>query len=247
MWKEPILANPFLAILIHQCWPINWDGAEGRKFPAFFPSPTTSFALFLLTVCLLVVFWWWLEAPGRQMCTFGVLGLLCEAPAGPVSQKREGPERDEKNRNWAGEGKSKIGRSSEGVRRRGTHNKQSTNLGRLVDAQKGSETITTPPTGTTTTATTTTTNNPLQHRKHAFHCLQIKLSSGPIQSRQTQASACHVGRKGQHVPRKHFRRQRTCVRAHPVDSFCRTETKACRTGQGSNKESARLQMRPWLP
>ena len=70
---------------------------------------------------------------------------------------------------------------------------------------------------------------------------------GTIQSRQTQASARHVGRRGPHVP---CRSGSTCegrapstrttrVRAHPVDKkICRTETKASR-GQGSNKESAR--------
>ena len=52
----------------------------GPKFRAFFfPLP-----LFLsLTMCLLVVFWWCLKRRGRQMCTLGVLGLSCEAPAAP--------------------------------------------------------------------------------------------------------------------------------------------------------------------
>ena len=70
----------------------------------------------------------------------------------------------------------------------------------------------------------------------------------PIQSRQTQASARHAGRRGRHVPCRPGSTlegrvpstRTTCVRAHPVDQkFCRTETKASRTGQGSNRKSAR--------
>ena len=65
---------------------------------------------------------------------------------------------------------------------------------------------------------------------------------------QTQASARHVGRRGRHVPCRPGSTlegrvpstRTTCVRAHPVDQkFCRTERKASRTGQGSNRESAR--------
>ena len=63
-----------------------------------------------------------------------------------------------------------------------------------------------------------------------------------------QASACHAGRGRRHVPccpgstfEGRVPSTRTaCVRAHPVDNkFCRKETKASRTGQGSNRESAR--------
>ena len=55
---------------------------EGPKFRAFFFLSRHHFALF---VSLWTVFSWFfggvLEAPGRQMCTFGVLGPSCEAPA----------------------------------------------------------------------------------------------------------------------------------------------------------------------
>ena len=58
------------------------EGWEVQNFALFFSSPTTSFAFFLsLTVCLLVVFWWCLKRWDPEMCTFGVHGLSCEAPA----------------------------------------------------------------------------------------------------------------------------------------------------------------------
>ena len=69
-----------------------------------------------------------------------------------------------------------------------------------------------------------------------------------IQSRQTQARARHFGRRRRYVPccpgstleGRVPSTRTTCVRAHPVDQkFCRTETQASRTGQGSNRESAR--------
>ena len=53
------------------------------KFRSFFPSPTTIFVLFLsLSGCFLVEFWFF-QGRSPQMCTFGVLGLSCEAPAAP--------------------------------------------------------------------------------------------------------------------------------------------------------------------
>ena len=56
----------------------------GPKFrPFFFPSPAPFLVFLSLSGCLLVEFWWCFEAPGTQMCTFGVLGLSCEAPAAP--------------------------------------------------------------------------------------------------------------------------------------------------------------------
>ena len=59
------------------------EGWGAQNFALFLPSPTTNFALFI-SLC---VFSWsfggvW-KRRGRQMCTFGVLGLLCEAPAAP--------------------------------------------------------------------------------------------------------------------------------------------------------------------
>ena len=54
----------------------------GPKISRFFFRLPPPVSLFLsLTVCLLVV-WWCLEAPW-PLCTFGVLGLSCEAPAAP--------------------------------------------------------------------------------------------------------------------------------------------------------------------
>ena len=50
---------------------------------SLFSSPATiSFSLHSLGG-LLVVLWWCLKRPGPEMCTFGVLGLSCEAPAAP--------------------------------------------------------------------------------------------------------------------------------------------------------------------
>ena len=65
--------------------PRRW-GAEGGRpkvLRFFFPSPTP-FSLFLsFSGGLPVKFWWCLKRRGAQMCTFGVLGLSCEAPAAP--------------------------------------------------------------------------------------------------------------------------------------------------------------------
>ena len=62
----------------------------GPNFRAFFPSPTTNFLPFFLSWGssreILVVF----EAPGPEMCTFGVLGLSCASPGGPVWWGRRG-------------------------------------------------------------------------------------------------------------------------------------------------------------
>ena len=61
----------------------------------------------------------------------------------------------------------------------------------------------------------------------------------PIQSRQTQASARHVGRRGRHVPCRSGSTfegrvpstRTTCVRAHPVDKKCFVERKQKRFEQ----------------
>ena len=71
---------------------------------------------------------------------------------------------------------------------------------------------------------------------------RVPMSLDPIQSRQTQASARHMYPAVQEAlsKAKYQATRTTCVRAHPVDQkFCRTETEASRTGQGSNRESAR--------
>ena len=56
-------------------------GAKNSAF--FFSSPATISLFFCLSGCLLVEFWWCLKRRDPQMCTFGVLGLSCEAPAAP--------------------------------------------------------------------------------------------------------------------------------------------------------------------
>ena len=64
----------------------------GPRFRAFVSHSRSIFALFVsLSVCLLVEFWWCLKRQDPRMCTFGVLGLLCESPAasggkGPIQQ-----------------------------------------------------------------------------------------------------------------------------------------------------------------
>ena len=58
------------------------QGWEGPKLRVFFPFPATVslfVSLWGSSRGILVVF----EAPGSQICTFGVLGLSCEALAAP--------------------------------------------------------------------------------------------------------------------------------------------------------------------
>ena len=55
---------------------------EGPQISRFFPFPATVSLFLCLSGCLLVEFWWCLKWWGPEMCTFGVLGLSCEAPAG---------------------------------------------------------------------------------------------------------------------------------------------------------------------
>ena len=52
----------------------------------FFPPPATIFFLLSLSWGPFVEFWWCLKRRGPEMCTFGVLGLSCEAPAAPKPQ-----------------------------------------------------------------------------------------------------------------------------------------------------------------
>ena len=58
-----------------------------QNFAAFFTLPR-QFSFFLLSLlggpC--VEFWWCLKRRGPEMCTFGVLGLSCEAPAAPSAE-----------------------------------------------------------------------------------------------------------------------------------------------------------------
>ena len=57
------------------------------KFRTFFPLPPL-FILSSLSWRSFVEFWWCFEGLDPEMCTFGVLGLLCEAPAGRSSAGR---------------------------------------------------------------------------------------------------------------------------------------------------------------
>ena len=56
----------------------------------FFPSSATIFHLLSLSWGPFVEFWWCLKRRGPEMCTFGVLGLSCASPGGPVWWGRRG-------------------------------------------------------------------------------------------------------------------------------------------------------------
>ena len=59
------------------------EGWGGQNFALFLPFSIAVSLSLCLCGCLLVEFWWCLKRRSPQMCTFGVLGLLCEAPAAP--------------------------------------------------------------------------------------------------------------------------------------------------------------------
>ena len=57
----------------------------GPKFRVFFSLSRHSFLFFFHSLLgFLVEFWWCLKRRDPQMCTFGVLGLSCASPGGPV-------------------------------------------------------------------------------------------------------------------------------------------------------------------
>ena len=56
----------------------------------FFRPPATIFILLPLSWGPCVEFWWCLKRRGPEMCTFGVLGLSCASPGGPVWWGRRG-------------------------------------------------------------------------------------------------------------------------------------------------------------
>ena len=63
----------------------------GPKFRAFFSFlPPQFFFLLSLSWGLFVEFCWCLKRRGPEMCTFGVLGLSCASPGGPVWWGRRG-------------------------------------------------------------------------------------------------------------------------------------------------------------
>ena len=69
---------------------------EAQNFALFFHFSPPLFSFFPLSLSLLgpfVEFWWCLKRRGAEMCTFGVLGLSCEAPAAPKPRSRIGRSR----------------------------------------------------------------------------------------------------------------------------------------------------------
>ena len=72
--------------------PEGWspEGWGAQNFALFFPSSGTIFFLLSLSWGPFVEFWWCLKRRGPEMCTFGVLGLSCASPGGPVWWGRRG-------------------------------------------------------------------------------------------------------------------------------------------------------------
>ena len=63
---------------------VGLEGWGAQNFALFFfPLPPQNSFFSSLSEGLLVEFWWCLKRRGAQICTLGVLGLLCEAPAAP--------------------------------------------------------------------------------------------------------------------------------------------------------------------
>ena len=93
VWPKSKLAEVELAELEKKSWPksklaksiaLRSVGARTRgpqNFALFFDLFRSHFRSFSLSGGLLVEFWWCLKRRDPQMCTFGVLGLSCEAPA----------------------------------------------------------------------------------------------------------------------------------------------------------------------
>ena len=72
--------------------PEGWspEGWRPKISRFFFPLPPQNLFFSSLSGGLLVEFWWCLKRRGAQMCTFGVLGLSCASPGGPVWWGRRG-------------------------------------------------------------------------------------------------------------------------------------------------------------
>ena len=67
--------------------PERWGPKISRLF---FPLPP-QFSFFSPSLLVFFVeFWWCLKRRGAQICTFGVLGLSCASPGGPVWWGRRG-------------------------------------------------------------------------------------------------------------------------------------------------------------
>ena len=72
--------------------PEGWspEGWGAQNFTLFFPPPATIFFLLSISWGPFVEFWWCWKRRGPEMCTFGVLGLSCASPGGPVWWGRRG-------------------------------------------------------------------------------------------------------------------------------------------------------------
>ena len=84
-WPDNFWPRPLLAVsALCRARRVEAPKGAGTKFRTFCLSLPPQFSFFLPSLgCLFVEFWWCLRRGGRQMCTFGVLGLSCEAPAAP--------------------------------------------------------------------------------------------------------------------------------------------------------------------
>ena len=118
-------------------------------------------AFFRVSHPFLVVFWWCMEASGRQMFTFGVLGLSCEALAAPKPPGFHTTAREPKRaplRPGEGIKERNFGRSGGGGSGRGMSG------GRGSDGRGSGAGWSNP---TTTQPTRTTTNN--NHQQQTPH------------------------------------------------------------------------------
>ena len=90
IWPN-LFYHPYLAAFGQFCFCLGPEvvggpnGERGRRGPKisrfFLLSPTGNFIRCSLSGGFLVEFWWCLKRWDAQMCAFGVLWLLCEAPA----------------------------------------------------------------------------------------------------------------------------------------------------------------------
>ena len=72
--------------------PEGWgpEGWGAQNLSLFSPLPPQNSFFSSLSGGFLVEFWWCLKRRGPEMCTFGVLGLSCASPGGPVWWGRRG-------------------------------------------------------------------------------------------------------------------------------------------------------------
>ena len=77
----------------------------------FFPPPATIFFLLSLSWGPFVEFWWCLKRRGPEMCTFGVLGLSCEALAAPKPRREMEKKSENKMKREMSKNKRKVKKS----------------------------------------------------------------------------------------------------------------------------------------